>query len=54
MVALYLRAWIEIRWIPEMDRECSVALYLRAWIEILLNWRWFKDPNSRSLLESVD
>ena len=37
MVALYARAWIEIRPAGWKSYPGSVALYARAWIELLLS-----------------
>ena len=54
MVALFTRAWIEIRHCITSLISCYVALFTRAWIEIILyNIKYFKH-NGRPLHEGVD
>ena len=53
MIALYARAWVEIRNILNYFFGHSVALYARAWVEILPLARKRQTQNCRPLREGV-
>ena len=53
-VALFTRAWIEIKVGKEDCRTQAVALFTRAWIEIILVNLIIKPVLSRPLHEGVD
>ena len=54
MVALFTRAWIEIKQVKKQFAVEIVALFTRAWIEILKVGDKVKKGQSRPLHEGVD
>ena len=53
-VALFMRAWIEIRSVNMRVLPLLVALFMRAWIEIRLKHRMLDCLKRRPLHEGVD
>ena len=53
-VALFTRAWIEIRNLVKSTKVILVALFTRAWIEISTNILSTPNSSSRPLYEGVD
>ena len=53
-VALFTRAWIEIRWRNMKRKILNVALFTRAWIEIIGTALASASRESRPLYEGVD
>ena len=53
-VALFTRAWIEIRFLLCAVLISHVALFTRAWIEILTIFRFGLPLSGRPLYEGVD
>ena len=54
MVALFMRAWIEIVFPCIQFLDVSVALFMRAWIEIDTDFTGIVIDRSRPLHEGVD
>ena len=54
IVALFVRAWIEIYEGQVLSKESGVALFVRAWIEIIVHTSAWAINQGRSLRESVD
>ena len=54
LVALFTRAWIEIRHKAEEEKEGFVALFTRAWIEIVAKIGKDFGTKRRPLHEGVD
>ncbi len=54
MVALFTRAWIEIKSQKGKENRLQVALFTRAWIEIAKVESMNFAPSGRPLYEGVD
>ncbi len=53
-VALFTRAWIEIKLNDTYTLNVSVALFTRAWIEIEIDYLHLRNLYCRPLHEGVD